>query len=93
LKTPITKKSWWSGSGIGPEFKPQYHTHTHNELWPGDVDQWQSACSVCTRPWVQCPALKKNELPLMICMQKCVEVKCSHVSNFPGDASESKMDT
>jgi hypothetical protein len=24
LKKPITKKGWWNGSRIGPEFKPQY---------------------------------------------------------------------
>jgi hypothetical protein len=24
-KKPITKKGWWSGSGVGPEFKPQYY--------------------------------------------------------------------
>jgi hypothetical protein len=23
-KKPITKKGWWSGSNVGPEFKPQY---------------------------------------------------------------------
>jgi hypothetical protein len=23
-KKPITKKGWWSGQGIGPEFKSQY---------------------------------------------------------------------
>jgi hypothetical protein len=24
LKKPTTKKGWQSGSGVGPEFKPQY---------------------------------------------------------------------
>jgi hypothetical protein len=28
-KKPITKKrGWWSGSGVGLEFKPQYRKHT-----------------------------------------------------------------
>jgi alpha-beta hydrolase superfamily lysophospholipase len=22
---PITIKGWWSGSGVGPKFKPQHH--------------------------------------------------------------------
>jgi hypothetical protein len=25
LKIPITKKGWWSGSRLAPEFKPPYH--------------------------------------------------------------------
>jgi hypothetical protein len=25
LENPFTKKDWWSGSGTGPEFKPQDH--------------------------------------------------------------------
>jgi hypothetical protein len=31
LKTPFTKKSWWSGSRLGPEFKPQYHKKKERE--------------------------------------------------------------
>jgi hypothetical protein len=30
LKNPITKKGWWSGSRLGPEFKSQYHKKKYN---------------------------------------------------------------
>jgi hypothetical protein len=30
-KTPVIKNGWWSGSDIGPEFKPQYHKQKQNK--------------------------------------------------------------
>lgn len=29
-------------------------------MWTGDVAQWQSACLVCTRPWVH-PQYRERE--------------------------------
>jgi hypothetical protein len=26
LEKALSKNGWWSGWGLGPEFKPQYHT-------------------------------------------------------------------
>jgi hypothetical protein len=33
-KNPLQKRAWWSGVawGVGPEFKPQHHTHTQKVI-------------------------------------------------------------
>jgi hypothetical protein len=38
FKKPVTKKAGGMAQGLGPEFKPQYHTHTQKYTFPFSRD-------------------------------------------------------
>jgi hypothetical protein len=86
-KKPITRKGWWSSSGVGPEFKPQYHTHTHTHkrgLW------WHCWAVVSTlakaNPSVDFPVTKLYNLShlsqLFCCLYPDKSLKYLTISTF-----------
>jgi hypothetical protein len=56
LKKPFTKKGWWSGQGVGPEFKPQYHNKKKKER----NLKWESECEEIYKNKVLIEQVKKK---------------------------------
>jgi hypothetical protein len=61
-KKPITKKGWWSGSSVDPEFKPQY--------WKKEEKKERKKMAILTET-----IYRFNTIPVKIILSFFTEIK------------------